>query len=326
MRKRILYIIFSLIVFAYSCKEKNSVNILSTKLIGIINPVEFPVPLFIHGITDVCINDSGIIFVDRINSRVIFIKNFIKSGNQPIIIGDKGRGPGEFLVPNSIFITKNNIFISDLASQTISTFDKKGEFKNRINAKVKLNFAVNSKGSIFVPNVDEDYLIREYDLEGNILSNFGEKLNFENNKIRLNHNFSNILVDNADNLYLVFFDYPLIRKYNKNKNLIWEKELFFLNEINNAYQNNITKIEDTPFALFGLLKDVSLDENYLYIYPIAKRKLTHDIMKFNMKTGNFLGYIDLPDSSITVEKIIVNNNNVFGADLDGKLLIFKITK
>ncbi|MCF8242020.1 MAG: 6-bladed beta-propeller [Melioribacteraceae bacterium] len=323
MKKINTIVIVFVAVLITNC-NKHGANVQTTILVDSINVIKGITPNYMYNVEDIFIADDKLAICDAGNQRVIIMDFPIGKEPQPLVFGQKGRGPGEFVDPNAVVIRNSYIFIADRVARRLSIFDSEGNYINAINQRVFLNFAVNSHNSIFIPNVDEKFLLSEYDWNGNLLSNFAEKLEFENENMTTNHNYSNILIDKSDNIYVIFFDYPVIRKYNRDKKLVWETDLKILDEIYDAYLMNLEKIKKEPFALFGLLKDVSIDNKFLYIHPVCQKKSNHDIIKIDLSEGKFSGYIDVLDGSIKIEKLVVMNNKVIGIDWDAQVFEYNI--
>lgn len=327
-RKFISIIVISCLFWLLlACSERKSEKTSFTTLVDSITVIPNSDTKFLHRIQDVYVMDNEMGIIDAGNQRAIFFDKYTTIKNQISILGNEGRGPGEFILPNCITFNKEFIFVSDFGTRRINIFEKaSNRFIKSIDLDVKLNFAVNENGNLLIPNIDQDYIVREYDTDGEIISKFGSKFSFEDKNVAINHNYANVLVDNKDNTYIIFVDYPIIQKYNRNRVKIWETNLNYLKEINNRYEENLTRIKNEPFLILGLLKDVSIDDRYLYISPVCKKKSTHDILKLNLSNGEFEGYIDIPDGKVTISKLIVNSDKVIAIDLHDRIYVFEINR
>jgi len=56
------------------------------------------------------------------------VKKFDKDGNFLISFGNRGTGPGEFILPNALAVVMDTIFVADINARKFSKFNKNGEF------------------------------------------------------------------------------------------------------------------------------------------------------------------------------------------------------
>ncbi|MBN2134619.1 MAG: hypothetical protein JW737_02715, partial [Acidobacteria bacterium] len=145
-----------------------------------------------------------------------------------------------------IFIDeRDTLYIYDTGLLRIQTFDSVGKylsaFKLDINSNIS-SFSVDKQGKIFLShsilNPDENFLISVYTLKNNKYSlekrfskppfKFSEKdFDFDSlpkYQILLK---TNIIHNEKGELFQIFRSYPLLRKYDINGNLLWEKKLDF---------------------------------------------------------------------------------------------------
>ena len=93
-----------------------------------VTPPLAPVDGMFRQPTDVAWDSKGSIYISDgyINSR---IAKFDKDGNWVKSWGTKGTGPGQFVIPHSIAIDRNdNIYVGDRTNHRIQVFDTEGKF------------------------------------------------------------------------------------------------------------------------------------------------------------------------------------------------------
>ena len=142
---------------------------------------------------------------------------------------------------------------------------------------------------------DGGKLITVYDIEGNKVGEFGDLIEKNDNKLYQNlENFADILFDDEDNLYCVFGNFPVLRKY-KDQNLVFEVSFENLPEI----KERLKKWESEHEAKKGMfiydskmfISGVSFDEKYIYVMlnGISEKP----IYVFNKDTGKIVKKIIL---------------------------------
>ena len=121
--------------------------------------------------------DKKIIIINFFSEIVLY---FDSAGNFIRQIGNKGRGPGEFLFPSYCgFDEDGKIFIGDFSQRRISVFDETGEFiesflvKNMLNGMLVLpgnRIIIHDQTLAMLMNHETVFI---YDHKGNLLRKFG---------------------------------------------------------------------------------------------------------------------------------------------------------
>lgn len=129
---------------------------------------------------------NNLIFLDSKGAQVILFDSdgeFIKK------IGEKGRGPGEHIIPFGVGIGPNEeIIVSDHASRRINIFDKSGNFLSSFiisgNHWPPNIICSDSKGNIFLSGLKENYekegsdtWINKYESTGQYIKSFFSRNN-----------------------------------------------------------------------------------------------------------------------------------------------------
>lgn len=124
------------------------------------------------------VDEAGRIYV--LDWKEIHVKVFDQNGTYIRTIGKKGQGPGEFIMPLSVFIThQNELAVNDYRSR-LAIFSLEGEFKKNIQiAKVGLSsISIDSEGNMVghvIVREEENprYELKKFDSELNYLHSLG---------------------------------------------------------------------------------------------------------------------------------------------------------
>ena len=189
------------------------------------------------------------------------IKKFSSSGDYLTRFGRKGQGPGEFQYPMQIDCRSGQILVSSGAAQ-FYIFDLKGEYIKKFGLSqyeglyMKLMDFDKVVGFSMGPrhnNSKEDKILKIYDTEGKTEHVFGEPFLVDNSKSSWIANFTDIAVDNDNNIYLAFAHQNRIEKYSDSGELLLKisRELPFGLE----YKYGKRKIE-----IQGVVREVDMEQ------------------------------------------------------------------
>lgn len=194
--------------------------------------------------SDIAFDSQGNIYVlDTGNHR---IQKFDAGGNYLTTIGREGQGPGEFQYPQALAIdSKNFLYISDMGNRKIHVLKPDG-FEHRtiqmtdqspgtirIGGSGRLVMGGGGMMLIGPGGLDEDEdlgkLLSVVGPEGEVVREFGEKLDYKDflmNKIGNNFHFA---VDKKGFVYVTFDYQNRIDKYSSEGRLLWtaDRELDF---------------------------------------------------------------------------------------------------
>jgi hypothetical protein len=101
-----------------------------------VNPPLAPIDGMFRQPTDVAWDSAGNIYITDgyINSRVA---KYDKDGNWVKSWGTKGTGPGQFVLPHSLAIDRNdNVYVGDRSNHRIQVFDTDGNFKRMFSIDI----------------------------------------------------------------------------------------------------------------------------------------------------------------------------------------------
>lgn len=215
--------------------------------------------------------------VDKEGNYYIFekeeqcIKVFKSNYNFSHKIGGLGQGKGELYNAQDFCLDKNGtVFVADYGNRRIQYFSSKGQYLGGFDMKFwPHSIKVNSKGEIYVTgNVDlkNNTIISVFNKKGDLLRNIGsvdEK--YKDGLIKAVLNKRTYLdIDQENNVYIAFEAIPTFRKYDKNEELILEKE------IRGPEIDGIVKKAATPIAdhkkrvvsnIISITHDIRVDEN-----------------------------------------------------------------
>lgn len=225
----LICILFSIPVYIFSQIEEKELKL--KKTLGSIELEPKEGDLLLHWPISADVDQIGNLYVlDSGNQRIL---KFDENYDLIWEMGRKGKGPGEFLFQggtiNSGFLTvskQGEIYVIDNINSRVQIFDTNGNYLKSF----KIPWTA---GGIDLDNQDNIYLngysktskhlLYVFDNNGSYLDSFAEKLienpdAFRANKIKFS-------INDMGEIFIAFSFWPLIRKYDINRKLIWEKEL-----------------------------------------------------------------------------------------------------
>lgn len=154
-------------------------------------------------------------------------------------ISSRGQGPSELAAPISFRIKKDRIFVFDLGFNGVKVFDLEGkilkEFKIPVygftfNTLISHQIDVSSTDEIFVRHIDEksDSVISVFNMNGQKqrqLISLGIKKDQDMKQWFEKTNFE-IMLDEDDNLIILYLQAALMKKFTPMGKMIWSKNLY----------------------------------------------------------------------------------------------------
>ena len=255
---------------------------------------------------DFVVTDSMIIIADyRENDLVCFRKDgeFVRR------IGREGQGPGEFKETHQLFAFKDYIAVDELGNRRLQVMTMTGELvkifhygNHVLNAGVKRqNSAFDGEGNYYLATnaCESEKMIKKFDKDFNLLTEFGELEYGETTKFnpydeialvkkrQLNPTTkNNVLLVVSENkfLYVIHLALPLVKKYDLNGKLIFEKELN-LEDLASYRRDHFIEAEnvakDFVFKNFWYWHDAAADSHggvYL-LFGDLKRMIIYHLSK-----------------------------------------------
>jgi len=211
---------------------------------------------------------GNIYVVDRGNNRIV---KFDKDGKFLKEIGGIGQGPGEFLEPVDVIIDQEGrLFVADKGNLRIQIFDPDGHFLKSFKIR-SISYALDggvlaldSQGRIYISSPTERGIITVYSPEGNELANVGHLIPTGFGKRRdITWNQVYLGIDGNDNIYVLFFSYPIIRKYNRNYALVFEKDISYLPDVKaslRSLERDLRKPKN-PYTVYGMFGGFAVLDN-----------------------------------------------------------------
>ena len=134
-------------------------------------------------------------------------------------IGGIGSAPGRLFRPGAIDVSEDGIiYVQDGGNERIQSFSIDGTHLAAFATEQYMGFAAGSEGEIYLGQPEKGALISAYSREGKLLHSFGKLNEKLSNRVRLS-------VDKDGNILVSFMLIPLIQKYTRNGQLIFEQRL-----------------------------------------------------------------------------------------------------
>ena len=181
--------------------------------------------VFISWCNAMSASDSAIYVSDYSANRILVLD---KDYNLSQILGQTGKGPGDFLGPRYVHIGHQFLTIYDLRNARLNQFSKAGKylksipFPNSIGASdVDGRIAVNSSSSFFISVRDIEGSIVHLEPDKGIINRFGPQRDEGSYEIRSSHLF---MTENQDLISVQIMN-PILEKYSLEGDLIERLDL-----------------------------------------------------------------------------------------------------
>lgn len=226
---------------------------------------------------------------------------FDRALNYMDTIGRYGQGGGEFSYPAGIaFDREGNIYICDLGNYRIQVLDRNrnviSSFKCQFN-DYQQEIAVDSKGRIFLNLPLRDSLITVFNRQGEVIGQFGALYPNPEEKERIQLNLVRLTLDEEDNLYCAFQEFPVLRKYDAGFDLVYTREYPQLPGIVEKTaifeeEKEKSRINKSAVRIYKkLLMNLSCDRDYLYMGIFLNA--ANPVALFHKKDGSPAGGFEL---------------------------------
>ena len=261
--------------------------------------------------TEIAILENGSMAIVDFDQKQISLVS--KSGDLITTFGREGRGPGEFIRIDNLFVTDDVIHVIDTNQNMISKFDTEGNFiKGHTYKSAAILKEVTAIGStkyvIATGGIDSTLLsVTDFKTDSNFyfgtpkgesieVVNLQESLNqLKNGEIPdLFKNMVTLRTDH-DHIYAFLNSYSILQKYDFNGNLIWEKniELPYNEDIFNA---TVEKAKNSPGGLpaYTYINDLEVINEEIVILSNRKNsEVPQQLIKVN-STGEITDIYTLP--------------------------------
>jgi hypothetical protein len=151
-------------------------------------------------------------------------------------IGGIGSAPGRLFRPGAIDVSDDGIiYVQDGGNERIQCFSIDGTYLAALNTEPYMGFAAGTGGEIYLGQPEKGGLISVYSREGKLLRSFGklkvysdlhgEEFKGQDEQFSNGINRVRLSVDKDGNILVSFMLIPLIQKYSRNGQLIFEQRL-----------------------------------------------------------------------------------------------------
>ena len=263
-----------------------------------------------------------IYILDERNQRILRFDNNFNYINQ---IGREGRGPGEYLYPTTFQIFKDTIYIADVSNYRIDLRFVDGKYIRSFRPKYPLlsdiSLGVNSNGNLFINHPMSNNLVTCYDNSGEIVKSFGDLIDDNDPMKKISINNAHIEVGENDNIYVSFVMVPVLRKYDKNGQLLWERDLTKYSEIKEMNDFFIKKTQENPemkYNVYFISKDIYYEPPYLYILFQGVIPYGNTVYAFD-KNGELEKIIRISKGDVPIDSL--HNYGKLAVDKEGHLYL-----
>ena len=151
-------------------------------------------------------------------------------------IGGIGSAPGRLFRPGAVDVSENGIiYVQDGGNERIQSFSIDGTHLAAFETGQYMGFAAGTQGEIYLGQPEKGALISVYSREGKLLRSFGklklrsdshgEEFKDQNEQLTNSTNRVRLSVDKDGNILVSFMLIPLIQKYTRNGQLLFEQRL-----------------------------------------------------------------------------------------------------
>jgi len=268
--------------------------------------------IYLWGPTKIEGDISGNIFISDQKWRHIFI--FDSSGNFLKKIGRKGQGPGEFMNPYCINLTKDFLIVSDTNGRKIQFFDRDGKYMRSIKVpRAYIEIVTDANGLIYASPLrmsKEAPLIDVLDKDGHLLNSFG-KARFGDETAWNVPNMLKLAVNSKGEIFAAYHHFPTVCKYSRKGELlvVYKIEQEIMKE---RERLNLDAIRKQNSVSYPVIYAIRAGRNGFYILNNYPR--TH-ILEFdtNGKLINDYYYVQSHDYRVRdfFVKELGKNNKIF---------------
>jgi hypothetical protein len=241
--------------------------------------------------------------IDVGNGRIVVFDSTLNRAR--FAFGQKGQGPGEFIEPFILRAHRGHLFVFDRGNLKISIFDTTGRYIDGFRLGFEpSDMAVLSDGKILLLHPSENHILHIYDQKGERIHSFGELIPEKDARLSMLYSMGYISVDEYDNVYIVFSQYPRMRKYNRNGNLLWEEDLSKYEELEEMYSRILKKRKDPSrrYALFFICLGSTFHDNKLYVGYTGVIPYGNTIYVFDTR-GKLRKIIRISRGDIPIERL-----------------------
>ncbi|NMB82173.1 MAG: 6-bladed beta-propeller, partial [Ignavibacteria bacterium] len=182
-------------------------------------------------ISDIVFYKNHFYISETSNNRIVSLNNRFEVVKT---YGNQGYGPSEFIRLSYFNIIHDTLYILDETGRKIKVFDMNGIFIRYFNSPSTIynrKFAVDKNLFFYFSTPSDNYNITKTDLNGNIVSMFGEQIERYGKKQKIFNNIKDLFINDNQELIAISNTTPIIEKYNIDGRLIKRIDLTILPNI-----------------------------------------------------------------------------------------------
>ena len=276
------------------------------------------------------------------------IKKFSSSGEYITQFGRKGQGPGEYQVPMQIDCRSRQLLVTSMASQA-HIFDLNGKYIRKFGVPRHQGLAMKLMDSDRVvgyslgirhDNSKENVILKIIDIEGNIEHEFGKPFLLDNVMGSWGANYTNITVDDENNIFLAFYHQNRIEKYSDKGELLLKisRELPF--ELEYKYGKDKIEIQgvvrEVDREMFSLVsRGIGVDSRgRIWVLGLkaeiprtqeSEDSIIQEYFHFEVfsKEGVLLARLPFPDGMESFDNMTMDGDYIYFADPYGQACVYK---
>ena len=290
-------------------------------------------------------DEKGNIFI--LDSKECCVKKFSSEGEYLSRFGRAGQGPGELEYPMTIDCRGGRLLVTSMASY-FHFFDLGGKYIERIrlpqyqglalkfmNADRIVGFSMQPSGD----NTKENKILKIYDLQGNVLHDFGDPFLVETARSSWVANFFHITVDDKNNIFVAFIAQNRIEKYSDTGKLQMKIDRQLPFDLGYKYEKKKIEVrgevseymdEDFPQVSRG----IGVDSKGRIWVQVLKKQIPKDIDMENFiyqeyfefevysEDGILLTKLPLPGEIERFDNWTMNNDRLYFADPFGQSCVY----
>lgn len=215
-------------------------------------------------------DSSGNIYVSDQKRHAIMC--FDSSGKFIRKIGQQGQGPGDFLTPGDVFVTKDYLVVRDIGNSRFQYLDLEGKYLRSFKGfKAYASFVINENGLVIGAPLlysrdNARNLIDVLSPEGRLLYSFGELFFYKDISVTLNK--LKLGLNKKGELLVSFNLFPIVRKYSLKGELLAEYRIenktMDDKEKYNKRMNSIRPKQRIPYS--PCIFDMQVVDDALYLF------------------------------------------------------------
>jgi hypothetical protein len=290
-------------------------------------------------------DENGCLYI--LDTKACLIKKFDQNGQYISEFGRQGQGPGEFEYPQKISIGGEGKIMVTTMGAVLHIFDLSGTFIKRLQLNqyqgifmqmMKSGTLVGYSMEFRGENSKDNKILKIYDLEGNVLHEFGEPLILDKIRGSWSANFPSIVLDKKDNIFVTFTHQNRIEKYSHTGELLIkiDRELPF--HLNYGYKKDsinigevVREIDSVDFPYVS--RGVGVDHQGRIWVMSVEKEIADDIkpeeisfqeyfeFEIYSQEGILLSKVSLPDKLERFDNWTMKDDTIYFVDPFGECCI-----